>query len=173
MSSSDSSKSGSKRSAEPQLALKALLDGGAAGDPLRRALWLDAVDQRLRTCLPLPLAAHVQLANVDRGRLVYLVDAAAWHAKLRMHERQLLDLARSLGLQVNTLIVRVERLTVAPNHTGQRQIVPMSASSRRALEAALALLTKDQPEDQQYSQTASGRQSRHRPSKHYPNQSSD
>ena len=149
MSSSGSSRSGSgprpkpdpKSAASPQPALEALLHG-AAGDPVRRALWLDAVDQRLRPCLPAALAAHARLANVDRDRLVFLVDAPAWHARLRMHGPQLLDAARSLGLQVTTVVARVARPAPQPQEAGRRQAVPMSDASRRALEAALASLTE-------------------------------
>ena len=110
---------------------------------MRRALWLDALDQRLRTCLSPPLAAHAQLANVDRDRLVFIVDAPVWHAKLRMAGPQLLDAARSLGLQVSTLVVRVGR--PAPPSTGtERRARPMSASARQALDAALESLDDSQ-----------------------------
>ncbi len=128
-----------KRPATPQPALDALL-AGAAGDPVRRALWLDALDQRLRTCLPPPLAAHARLANVDRDRLVYLVDAPVWHARVRMHGPQLLDAARSLGLEVTTLVVRTGRTPEPAQGPAPRRIEPMSASARRALDAALATL---------------------------------
>jgi hypothetical protein len=110
---------------------------------VRRALWLDALDQRLRPCLPPALAAHARLANVDRDRLVFLVDAPAWHANLRMHGPQLLDAARSLGLQVTTLVARVSRAAIQPERAVRRQVVPMSDASRRALEAALASLVDD------------------------------
>jgi hypothetical protein len=135
------SSSGSRppgRPSAPPTALEALL-AGAAGDPVRRALWLDALDQRLRPCLPPTLAAHARLANVDRDRLVYLVDGPVWHAKLRMSGPELLDAARSLGLQVATLVVRVGRPPPPEGDTGQRA-KPMSAASRQALEAALGTL---------------------------------
>ena len=134
--------SGRERAAAPREALEALLDG-SAGDPVRRALWLDAVDQRLRTCLPPTLAAHARLANVDRDRLVYLADAPAWHAKLRMHGPVLLDAARSLGLQVDTLVVRIGRPAAPPPGRERPRALPMSASTRRALDAALASLAGD------------------------------
>lgn len=137
--SSSGSGSGTGRPVTPPDALQALLEG-AAGDPVRRALWLDALDQRLRTCLPSPLAAHAQLANVDRGRLVYIVDAPAWHAPLRMSGPALLDAARSLGLEATTLVVRIGRPAAQPKGDARRGVVPMSTASRRALESALASL---------------------------------
>lgn len=80
-----------------------------AGSPLRRALWLDAVDLKLRGCLPHPLAAHARLANVDRGRLVFLVDAPVWHARLRLLTDRLCEDARALGLDVSTVVVKTAR----------------------------------------------------------------
>lgn len=134
--SSSASGSGTGRQAIPPTALEALL-GGTAGDPVRRALWLDALDQRLRTCLSPAMAAHVRLANVDRDRLVFIVDAPAWHAPMRMSEPVLLDAARSLGLQVTSLVVRVGRPDAQPARGTQHKVMPMSVASRRALDAAL------------------------------------
>lgn len=154
--SSSGSRSDPKRGAAPQQPLEALVQG-AAGDPVRRALWLDALDQRLRTCLSPPLDAHARLANVDRDRLVYLVDSPAWHARLRMAGPGLLDAARSLGLQVTTLVVRIGRPVARPEDTARPRMAPMSDSARRALDAALAGL--DDPP------LPSGRRSR-RPADH-------
>ena len=67
------------RNAGPQAPMEALL-ADVAFDPLRRALWLDALDQRLRPSLPPALAPHARVANVDGGRLVYVVDAPVWRA---------------------------------------------------------------------------------------------
>lgn len=137
--SSPGSGSGPKRPTTPPTALEALLDG-AAGNPVRRALWLDALDQRLRTCLSPSLAAHARLANVDGDRLVFVVDAPAWHAPLRLSGPVLLDAARSLGLEVTSLAIRTGQPVAPPGAGAQRGVVPMSASARRGLEAALASL---------------------------------
>lgn len=115
---------------------------------MRRALWLEALDQRLRPCLPEALAAHAQLANVDRDRLVYIVDAPVWHARMRIAGPQLLDAARSLGLPVRNLVVRTRphpvQPAVQPQGHARLRAKPMSAASRRALEAALASLDSEQ-----------------------------
>ena len=120
--------------------MEALL-ADAAFDPLRRALWLDALDQRLRPTLPSSLAAHARLANLDGGRLVYVVDAPVWRAKLRLIAPELLDAARSLGLGVTDLVVKV---TTLPAHASERaegrKTTPMSAAAKEALQAALASL---------------------------------
>lgn len=148
MSDSRSSPPGSKprskparthRNADPQAPLDALL-ADAAFDPLRRALWLDALDQRLRPALPPSLAAHARLANLDGGRLVYIVDAPVWRAKLRLATIEVLDAARSLGLGVTELVVKVTTLPIHPPERAGPKAMPMSAAARDALRAALASL---------------------------------
>ena len=137
------------RNAGPQAPLEALL-ADVAFDPLRRALWLDALDQRLRPSLPPSLAAHARLANLDGGRLVYVVDGPVWRAKLRLASPGLLDAARSLGLGVTELVVKT---TTHPNHPETRadlKVKPMSAAAKEALQSALASLKgpeKAGPED--------------------------
>ena len=135
----------------PKEALAALL-GADAGDPgahsLRRALWLDAMDLQLRPHLPPALAAHARLANIDRGRLVYLVDAPVWHARMRLTATVLLDAARSLGLEANDLVVRTATgpLGLRPSSPGASTTTPASSMSAAARDAfAAALATRDAP----------------------------
>ena len=125
----------------PRDALAALL-AGSGGDPIRRALWLDTLDQRLRPLLPPALAAHARLANVDGARLVFLVDAPVWHARLRLASRDLLDAARSLGLDVGEVVVKVTTGPLRPEHPGQTPSPPsnISPAAREALQSALAAL---------------------------------
>ena len=124
----------------PRTALDALFASGG-GDPIRRALWLDALDQRLRPLLPPALAAHARLANVDGARLVYLVDAPVWHARLRLATRELLDAARSIGLDVGEVIVKVTTGPLRPEAPGQSTPAPtVSPAAREALRAVLAAL---------------------------------
>jgi hypothetical protein len=131
--------------AGPRAALDALL-ADAAGDPVRRALWLDALDQLLRPHLPPGLAAHARLANVRGDRLVFLVDAPVWHAKLRLASSELVDVARSLGLDVAALVVRTSLGPIRPLPPAARPAPSMSAAGQSRLEAALALLRPDAPE---------------------------
>ena len=123
----------------PRTALDALFASGG-GDPIRRALWLDALDQRLRPLLPPGTAAHARLANVDGARLVFLVDSPVWHARLRYAASELLDAARSIGLDVGELVVKVTTTPLHPHRAEQRTPAPMSAAARDALQAALATL---------------------------------
>ena len=128
----------------PRGALEALL-AETAGDTLRRAQWLDSVDQLLRPHLPPGLAAHARLANVRGGKLVYVVDAPIWHAKLRLATQVLVDAARSVGLDVAGLSVRTTLQPLRPLPPATRTAKPMSAAGQSQLEAALALLRSDAP----------------------------
>ena len=129
----------SGRTAAPRTALDALL-ADAAFDPLRRALWLDALDLRLRPCLPPSLAAHARLANLDGSRLVFVVDSPVWRAKLRLAAPEVLDAARSLGLGVTELVVKVTTSPFDPPERKDRVAKPMSDAARTALQAALVSL---------------------------------
>ena len=131
-----------KLPAGPRAALDALFAGGA-GDPLRRAMWLDAMDQLLRPCLPPSLAAHARLANVRGDKLVYVVDAPVWHAKLRLTAPELLNAARSIGLNVAVLQVKTTLQPLRPLPPAAHSAPPMSAATRSGLATALALLRSD------------------------------
>jgi len=151
---------GTGSSPGPKAALEALLSGTAA-DPIRRALWLDALDQRLRPCLPLPLAAHARLANVTGAKattgagmagvelvglkLVFLVDSPVWHARLRLATPELLEAARSIGLDATEVVVRTRTQVPGPGSATPRAPKPMSAAAREALDAALSSLTPTFP----------------------------
>ena len=120
----------------PRDALEALFAGGNA-DPLRRALWLDAVEQRLRPHLPLSLAAHARFANVQGGKLVFVVDSPVWHARMRLASAELLDAARSIGLECSEVVVRTTTAPLRPEPPAVRRPRPMSPAAREALQAAL------------------------------------
>ena len=103
------------------------------GHLLERARWLEALDQRLRRCLPAALQSHCRLGNVDAGKLVFLVDAPVWNAKLRLHADILLDAATAAGLQAHTLTVRV--VAPPPASPGRSAPKPLSQATRDALRA--------------------------------------
>lgn len=106
-------------------------------------MWLDTVDQLLRPCLPPVVAAHARLANVRGDRLVFVVDAPVWHAKVRLATRELVDAARSVGLDVAGLSVKTTLQPLRPLPPATRTAPPMSAAGQSQLEAALALLRSD------------------------------
>ena len=122
----------------PRAALDALL-AEPAGGPVRRAMWLDELDQRVRPLLPPALAAHARLANYERGRLVFVVDAPVWRAKMRLAAPELLDAARSIGLDAAELIVKTTTPVIASPQS-DRKAKPISATALEALQSAVELL---------------------------------
>jgi hypothetical protein len=117
-------------------------EAGHPGQPLlRRALWLEALDRQIRPFLPAGLAAHARLANLDNGRLVYLVDGPVWHARLRLAATEVLDAARSIGLEVTELVVKTiatpPPLRPTDTAAAMPSMKPLSAAAQDALRAAL------------------------------------
>jgi hypothetical protein len=131
----------SSSSRPPRDALEALF-AGAGADPLRRALWLEALEQRLRPHLPPALAPHARLANVDGGKLVFLVDSPVWRARLRLASAELLDAARSIGLQCGEVVVKSTTGSPGTDPPAPRPPRPMSPAAKAALDAALASLAE-------------------------------
>jgi hypothetical protein len=133
-----------RRPSAPQAALDALLaenSAGSAGDSIRRALRLDELDRQLRPLLPPTLAPHARLANFERGRLVFVVDAPVWRAKLRLAAPELLDAARSVGLEATELVVKITNPSAeSASPPPASRSKPISAAAQKALQAALASL---------------------------------
>lgn len=152
----------------PRGALQALLTE-ASGDTLRRAQWLDSVDQLLRPHLPPGLAAHARLANVRGDKLVFVVDAPVWHARLRLATRELVDAARSVGLDVAGLSVKTTLQPLRPLPPAARTTTPNVSAAGPSrleaaqLEAALALLRSDDAKDAETDHKAGTRRKRKAP----------
>lgn len=134
-------KSSVRPASKPKPALDAVM-ADKSGNPLRRALWLDALDRQLRPQLPPPLRSRCRLANVDGEHLVFLVESPVWHAKLRLAEAQLLDAARSIGLKATKVTVKTASSTptrspALDNRNGPHAV---SAATHKGLRDALACL---------------------------------
>lgn len=135
--------SASAKSAFPQglrAAFDALSADASGRSPIKRAMWLDALDRRLRPHLPASLSAHARLANVDGATLVYLVDSPLWNASLRLAGPALLETARSLGLDVRELRIRTTTQPLFPPARVETAARPLSASAPEGLRSALASL---------------------------------
>ena len=130
----------------PRAALEALLGDAVGGNPIRRAMWLDELDRRLSPFLPPSLSAHARLANIDGDRLVYLVDSPIWHARLRLASNELIDAARSLGLDVTRFVVRTTRQMPGAQARREPASVPVSATARNAVRDVLDCLRE--PDDE-------------------------
>ena len=135
-------KSNARRAAVPPTAAEAAMADGA-GTTLRRALWLDALDQQFHPLLPPGLAPHCRLANVSGGQLVLVTDSPVWRARLRLAEAELLDAARSIGLNPTCVVVKI-RTVAAPPAAGTTHPMP-SAIAKKAIGDALASLRETDP----------------------------
>lgn len=113
-----------------------------SANPLRRALWLEALDRQLRPHLPPAVRSQCRLANVNGEHLVFLVDSPVWHAKLRLAEAQLIDAARSIGLKATKVTIKTAapappRSPAIDNRNGPHAV---SAATHKGLRDALACL---------------------------------
>ncbi|ALQ97786.1 DUF721 domain-containing protein [Xylella fastidiosa] len=88
-----------------QTAIEAVLNEKTV-PTFHRAIWLDRLDQQLRSYLPETLENQCRLANVNGKKLVFLVESPAWHTKLRLSESQLLDAAKSIGLMATQVSIK-------------------------------------------------------------------
>lgn len=134
------SKAGSASPRGLRTALDALAADASGRSPVKRAMYLDALDRALRPHLPASLAAHARLANLDGARLVYLVDSPLWNASLRLAAPALLEAARSHGLEVQELRVRTTTQPLFPPARVEATAVPLSATAPDGLRSALATL---------------------------------
>ncbi len=115
------------------------LSAALSSDPghlIERAMQLHALDRQLRQSLPEPLASHVKLGNLRDDRLVFLVDAPVWSARLRLYADILLDAARAAGLRASSITVKVA--TMQPVPPDAAPLSPLSPSARETLRAAAA-----------------------------------
>ena len=132
-------KSGVRSRTAPKQALEAVM-ADKAGNPLRRALWLDALDRQLRPHLPPMLANRCRLANVDGEHLVFLVESPVWHAKVRLAEQQLLDAARSIGLKATRVTVKTATASAHSPVRNDQRSTAVSQATHKGLRDALAAL---------------------------------
>ena len=117
------------------------LSAALSSDPghlVERAMQLHALDRQLRQSLPEPLASHVKLGNLRDDRLVFLVDAPVWSARLRLYADILLDAARAAGLRASSITVKVA--TMQPVPPDAAPLSPLSPSARETLRAAAAAI---------------------------------
>lgn len=103
------------------------------GPVIERAQRLDKLDHLLRQSLPAALAGQCRLANIDRDRLVFLVNAPVWNNKLRLMADVLLDAAAAAGYPVRTLVIKV--VPTPPTPPGAAIGSPLTEAVRESLRA--------------------------------------
>lgn len=129
----------------PKPPYRSALSAALAGDSshlIQRAMQLQALDRQLRQSLPEPLASHVKLGNLRTGKLVFLVDSAAWTRRLLEHAGVLLDVARAAGVPASEVTVKVATVrSISPD------AVPPARLSPAARETLLAAAAATQDEE--------------------------
>jgi hypothetical protein len=102
---------------------------------IEKARALTALDLQLRLTLPESLRRQCCLADVRSGRLVFLANSSIWAAKLRLHQTQLLDAARTaLRQDIKTFTVKVANLASVPPEPTRRK--PLSRTAADYLKTA-------------------------------------
>lgn len=125
----------------PETALETLRSG-TNQRLLQHAQWLASVDQQLRPHLPFPLQTHARLTNIRDGALIFLVDAAIWHQKLRLIAPDLLVAATTLGLKVSRVQIKTQVAVPLPPPIARKP--PLSDTGKAAIADVLSLLKDDQ-----------------------------
>jgi len=102
------------------------------------------IKQVISQIVPASSAAHIEFCRIEGGRLRVTVDSAAWIAKLRFSERQLIQALRSEKLDVHTASWHVAPIDNPKPRVTLRQPNELSPLSAKAL-TALAAATTDDP----------------------------
>lgn len=102
------------------------------------------IKQVISRIVPASSAAHIDFCRIEGGRLRVTVDSAAWIAKLRFSERQLIQALRSEKLDVHTASWHVAPIDNPKPRVTVRKPNELSSRSAEAL-TALAAATDDEP----------------------------
>lgn len=103
------------------------------------------IKQLISRIVPASSAAHIEFCRIEGGRLRVTVDNAAWIAKLRFSERQLIQALRAEKLDVHTASWHVAPIDNPKPRVTLRTPNELSSRSAAAL-TALAAATTDDPQ---------------------------
>jgi len=92
--------------------------------------------------VPASNLAHILFYRLEGGRLRITVDSAAWIARLRFGERQMINALRAEKLEVHTISWHVAAEETPRPRTTQRKANPLSPGAAGSLIAA-AEMTRD------------------------------
>ncbi|MFT6874271.1 MAG: hypothetical protein ACI9XK_000793 [Granulosicoccus sp.] len=102
------------------------------------------IKQLISQIVPASSAAHIEFCRIEGGRLRVTVDSAAWIAKLRFCERQMIQALRLEKLDVHTASWHVAPIENPKPRVTLRKPNELSSRSAAAL-TALANATTDNP----------------------------
>ena len=100
------------------------------------------IRQMVSRIVPANSLAHIQFCRLEGGRLRVTVDSAAWIARLRFNERQLIDELRAGKLEVHTISWHVAADEKPKPRITQRKANALSKRSAESL-IAVAEMTRD------------------------------
>lgn len=91
----------------------------------------------------------MRLGNINGHRLVFLVDAPIWHAKLRLAGPVLLDAARQMGLKVTELGIktRSDHPATPPSRPTARTLSKHAKQTLDEVVATLSTASGDRRQD--------------------------
>ena len=105
-----------------------------------RARELDELDLRFRRALPSPLNERLRLAGLRGKRAVVLAPSPAWAARARTAGPKLLAILRTLGLDADSILVKV--VSEAPvSGKPVASLPPLSAASAQHLRGAASAMS--------------------------------
>ncbi|MHC1480085.1 DciA family protein [Frateuria aurantia] len=114
-----------------------LLDCTGMAALSRHAAYLGSLDQALRKTLPKAMQSQVRLASIQGRRMIFLAPSPAWASRLRTLQQPLFSAARSLGLEVDSISVKMSHW-VPPELEDTRPRKTLSAASAHHLATAAA-----------------------------------
>lgn len=90
--------------------------------------------------VPATTMAHVQFCRVEGGRMRLTVDSAAWIARIRFSNRQIIDELRRLSYDVHTISYHVAPAEQPVSRITARNPVKATPRAAAAIEATAAQL---------------------------------
>lgn len=114
------------------------------------------IKQVISQIVPASSAAHIEFCRVEGGRLRVTVDNAAWIAKLRFGERQLVKALRAEKFDVHTVSWHVSPEEKPIPRITRRTANPLTKKSTDAIKALAALTEGSENENAENPMSGSG-----------------
>ncbi|MFK7853850.1 MAG: DciA family protein [Granulosicoccus sp.] len=106
------------------------------------------IKELISQIVPSATLSHIEFCRLEGGRLRVTLDSAAWVAKLRFSERQLVDTLRAAGLDAHTVSFHVSPEEKPVLRTTSRKANQASTRSADSLmQAAAAVGSSDEDDD--------------------------
>ncbi len=114
------------------------------------------IQEVISRIVPASSAAHIEFCRIEGGRLRVTVDSAAWIAKLRFGERQLVQALRAEKLDVHTISWHVSPPVIREPRVIRRDHNRLSAKSAASISALASSTTNEANEGRGTNMSNSG-----------------